>query len=109
MPQPSEPVLSPEVAAVHRRMLLVFESRDTGTWGNLMSHSPALRVVQSDGSDFVEGAEFWQISPTQWQKMPPFELSIDRVESFELGTAAWSVATFDLTFDDGRTTTGILV
>jgi class 3 adenylate cyclase len=83
-------------------MLQNLSLRDFRALRNLFSHSPALRVIGSDPASSFKGEEVLPFLQVLIGELPDFDMSVAKVEAFEMGPVAWGNSISDLRFPDGR-------
>jgi class 3 adenylate cyclase len=94
--------ISSELAAVMRRLISAFESRDVATARSLISQSDETLIVGSDAREWLYGVEGYEVFSAQVLETPGFRWTIHRLDAFTEGTVGWAAADSTAEFENGR-------
>lgn len=92
---------SPEIASVMRRVVAAWNSRDLGTFNNLYVSDDRFRGIGTAVEEFWVGQEFLAVREAQFEEMPAFEMTLDRIHAFETETTGWVASTGTLATPTG--------
>ena len=84
---------SPEIRSVMQRVVAAWNSRDLGTFDNLYVSDDRFRGIGTAVEEFWVGQEFMAVREAQFDEMPPFEITLDRIHAFETETTGWVAST----------------
>lgn len=84
---------SPEIVSVMHRVVSAWNSRDLDTFQNLYRRDDDFRGIGTAVEEFWVGEEFMAVREAQFDEMPPFEMTLDRIDAFENGETGWVAAT----------------
>lgn len=92
---------SPEIASVMRRVVEAWNARDLETFSNLYVSDDRFRGIGTSVEEFWAGTEFLAVREAQFDEMPAFEITLDRIHAFESGTTGWVASTGTLATPTG--------
>ncbi len=92
---------SSELAAVMRRLISAFESRDAATARSLISRRDETLVVGSDAREWLYGVEGYEVFAAQVLRTPRFRWTIHRLDAFTEGSVGWAAADSTADFENG--------
>lgn len=84
---------SPEIESVMHRVVSAWNSRDLGTFNNLYLSDDRFRGIGTAVEEFWIGSEFMAVREAQFDEMPSFEMTLDRIHAFENGDTGWVAST----------------
>ena len=84
---------SPEIESVMHRVVSAWNSRDLETFNNLYLSDDLFRGIGTAVEEFWVGKEFMAVREAQFDEMPHFEMTLDRIHAFENGDTGWVAAT----------------
>lgn len=84
---------SPEIQSVMHRVVSAWNSRDLGTFNNLYLSDDRFRGIGTAVEEFWVGQEFMAVREAQFDEMPHFEMTLDRIHAFENGNTGWVAST----------------
>ena len=89
-----------------RRVVAAWNSTDLGTLDNLYVSDERLRGIGTALEEFWAGHEFLAVRAAQFDEMPSFEITLDRIDAFESDTTGWVASTGTLATPTGTTRFG---
>lgn len=84
---------SPEIESVMHRVVAAWNSRDLQTFDNLYLSDDHFRGIGTAVEEFWVGQEFMAVREAQFDEMPAFEMTLDRIHAFENGNTGWVAST----------------
>lgn len=82
-----------EIQSVMHRVVSAWNSRDLDTFNNLYLNDDHFRGIGTAVEEFWVGQEFMAVREAQFDEMPPFEMTLDRIHAFENGNTGWVAST----------------
>lgn len=92
---------SSELAAVMRRLMKAFESRDSTTVRSLFSQHDETLIVGTDSREWLYGIEGYEIASAQTLQTPSYRWVIHRIDGYTQGTVGWAAAHATAHFESG--------
>lgn len=84
---------SPEIESVMHRVVSAWNARDLDTFDNLYLSDDRFRGIGTAVEEFWVGQEFMAVREAQFDEMPHFEMTLDRIHAFENGNTGWIAST----------------
>ncbi len=84
---------SPEIASVMRRVVAAWNARDLETFKNLYVSDDRFRGMGTAIEEFWLGKEFLAVREAQFDEMPDFKMTLDRIHAFEMESTGWVAST----------------
>lgn len=93
---------SPEIESVMHRVVSAWNSRDLDVFDNLYLSDDRFRGIGTALDEFWVGKEFLAVREAQFDEMPHFEMTLDRIHAFENGSTGWVASTGILSTPTGE-------
>lgn len=94
---------SAELAAVLKRIVVAFESRDVATARSLLSQADDTLVLGTDAMEWWYGVEGYELFAAHVEVTPEFRWTIHRLDAFEEGSVGWAAADTTVAYASGMT------
>ncbi len=94
---------SAELAAVLKRIVVAFESRDVATARSLLSQADETLVLGTDAMEWWYGVEGYELFAAHVEVTPEFRWTIHRLDAFEEGSVGWAAADTTVAYASGMT------
>jgi class 3 adenylate cyclase len=92
---------SSELAAVLKRIVVAFESRDVATARSLISQADETLVLGTDAVEWWYGVEGYELFAAHVEVTPEFRWTIHRLDAYEEGSVGWAAADTTVAYANG--------